>query len=73
MMTAMQYPFNLVIGSRFKAQGRTFIVVGMTWQAKRLLGYQIREEFEEPEPTEVFERSYEYMENLINTKKIILL
>jgi len=65
--------FNLVIGSRFKAQGRTFIVVGMTWQAKRLLGYQIREEFQEPEPTEVFERTYEYMENLINTKKITLL
>jgi hypothetical protein len=73
MMTAMHYPFNLVLGSRFKAQGRAFIVVGMIWQAKRLLGYQIREEFQEPEPTEVFERSFEYMENLINTKKIILL
>ena len=69
----MFVPYSLVLGSRFKAQGRTFIVVGMTWQAKRLLGYQIREEFEEPEPTEVFERSFEYMENLINTKKIILL
>jgi len=69
----MQYPFNLVLGSRFKAQGRTFIVIGMTWQSKRLLGYQIREEFQEPEPTEVFERTYEYMENLINTKKITLL
>jgi len=69
----MFVPYSLVLGSRFKAQGRTFIVVGMTWQAKRLLGYQIREEFEEPEPTEVFEKSFEYMENLINTKKIILL
>jgi hypothetical protein len=69
----MFVPYSLVLGSRFKVQGRTFIVIGMTWQAKRLLGYQIREEFKEPEPTEVFEKSFEYMENLINTKKIILL
>jgi len=69
----MFVPYSLVLGSRFKAQGRTFIVIGMTWQAKRLLGYHIREEFEEPEATEVFERTFEYMENLINTKKITLL
>jgi hypothetical protein len=66
-------PYNLVIDSKFTANGRTFKVIGMSFMGGKCTDYRIREIMAEPTVQDDIMRTYEQMEQLIKEKKIILL